>query len=70
MLLVVLRVLIPSVPPSFRDEGAWEQGDAHWGGVETPQNFWVFWGTRGQGGVRVPNIRGSVSKIIKKRKEK
>ena len=48
---------------SFRDAGAWEHGNTHWGRVETPQNFGVFWGT---GGIGVHNIGGSVSKIIKK----
>ena len=54
-----------SVPPSFRDGGVWERGNAHWGHVETPQNFGVFWGMGGQGGVRVPNLGGLVSKIKK-----
>ena len=54
-----------SVPPSFQDGGAWERGNAHWGRVETPQNFGVFWETGGQEGVEVPNIGGSVSKIMK-----
>ena len=64
----IYHLLNSSVPPSFRDVGAWERGNAHWGRVETPQNFGVFWGTRGRGGVGVPNIGGSVSKIINKKK--
>ena len=57
--LMLRLVVITNVPPSFRDGGAWERGNTHWGRVETPQNFGVFWGAGGQGGVRV-------SKIIKK----
>ena len=64
----LFKALLYSVPPSFRDAGAWERGNAHWGRVETPQNFGVFWGMGRRGGVRVPNIGGLVSKIIKKRK--
>ena len=68
-LKIIQHSLYTSVPPSFRDAGAWERGNAHWGRVETPQNFGVFWGTEGRGGVKVPNIGGSVSKIIKKKKK-
>ena len=34
--------LFYSVPPSIRDGGAWERGNAHWGRVEAPPNFGVF----------------------------
>ena len=30
---------INNVPPSFRDAGAWEWGNAHWGCVETTPKF-------------------------------
>ena len=40
-----MQTIFNSVPPSFWDAGAWERGNAHWGRVETPQNFGVFWGT-------------------------
>ena len=49
---------LDNVPPSFRDVGAWERGNAHWGRVETPPIFGVFWGAGGASKYLSFNIRG------------
>ena len=49
--------------------GTWERGNAHWGRVETPQNFGVFWGTGGREGIGVPNKGVQSLKLQKKRND-
>jgi hypothetical protein len=43
-------------PPSFRDGGAWEQGNAHGGCVGAPLNFREIHRGRGDIGVPISNI--------------
>jgi hypothetical protein len=61
--LGVEHTLCTNVPPSLRDRGAGERGDAQGGCVGAPPNFGEIHG--GRGDVGVPSIGVPVSKIIK-----